>query len=222
MQRLSAVDELADSIRAVVLDGTVRSGTRLREVEITAAYGVARNTVRSALQTLVHEGLLEHWPHRGISVRRFSKSDISDIFILRAALETEAARAIASNDLATQGVFEAVEALEAIDGAPWRDVMTADLAFHSALVHAVGSPRMDNAFASVIFQMQLIAAQPLDRPASQTVAQQHRVIAEAVASGDADAAINETRAHLTLARVRMLLASDQPDDEPWPASSVSQ
>jgi DNA-binding GntR family transcriptional regulator len=213
LQRLSAVEELAQALRALILDGKVRSGVQLRETEVATTFEVARNTVRSALQTLVHEGLLEHERHRGVFVRQLAAEDVADIFLLRAALESEAALRICSEQLDPTPLLESVSTIESMSNAPWRELMLADLAVHSSLVRCVRSPRLNQAFSSVMSQMQLLAAQPLDRPRNEDVAHQHRVIAEAVTSGDVAAAVGEVRAHLELARQRMLRGLKQQEPE---------
>lgn len=207
------MDELAQAIRAHILDGDVRSGTQLREAEIAGVYGVARNTVRSALQALVHEGLAQHEHHRGVFVRQFAADDVHDIFVLRGALESEAAYLICHERLPADMLLESVARLEAMHDVPWRELMDADLAVHSALVGCVGSPRFNRAFASTLSQMRLVAAQPLDRPRNEDVAHQHRVIVSAVTSGDSAAAVREVRAHLELARRRMLRGLEQQGGE---------
>jgi DNA-binding FadR family transcriptional regulator len=87
--------------------------------------------------------------------------------------------------------------------------MNADMAVHSALVHSVGSPRLDQAYASIVSQMHLVAAQPLDRPSIAKLGRDHKVIASAVTSGDAEAAVREVRAHLEIAMERMLRGLDE-------------
>nr|BFE85685.1 hypothetical protein GCM10020093_082860 [Planobispora longispora] len=53
---VSAVAALADALRSRILSGEIEPGTPLPEQELSAAYGVARPTVREALAVLVHEG----------------------------------------------------------------------------------------------------------------------------------------------------------------------
>jgi DNA-binding GntR family transcriptional regulator len=65
---VSTVDALADALRHQVLDGSLAPGTYLREVQVATSYGVARHTVRAAMQMLVLEGVLRHTPNRGVHV----------------------------------------------------------------------------------------------------------------------------------------------------------
>ncbi len=49
--------------RALV-EGTLRPGQRLRDVELAAQWGISRTPVREAIQRLAQQGLLEVVPHR--------------------------------------------------------------------------------------------------------------------------------------------------------------
>ncbi|MGP4101297.1 GntR family transcriptional regulator [Nonomuraea sp. KM90] len=62
--------QIADELRAQVVDGTFSAGEQLpTEVELTERYGVARNTIRQAMTALVNEGLVVPRPPRGYFVR---------------------------------------------------------------------------------------------------------------------------------------------------------
>ena len=206
LKRISAVDELAAELRALVLDGNVRAGSQLREAEIAGNYEVARSTVRASLQRLVHDGLLQHEPHRGVFVPRLTPEDVADMYRFRGALETEAAIRICEERLDPSTIIAAVDRLESLTDAPWRDLMEADLDVHKALVHSIGSPRIERAFASILSQLRLVAAQPRDRVPIAELTRQHRVIATAVASGKVAVAVHEVRAHLAIATDRMVRA----------------
>ena len=56
--RVSVVDELAAILRARILDGDLEAGEPLRELELSAEYGVSRHTLRAAFRALAGEGLV--------------------------------------------------------------------------------------------------------------------------------------------------------------------
>jgi DNA-binding transcriptional MocR family regulator len=58
VQPISTTEAVIASLRARILDGKIEPGVRLPEVELAMEFGVARPTVRAAIQTLCHEGLL--------------------------------------------------------------------------------------------------------------------------------------------------------------------
>jgi DNA-binding GntR family transcriptional regulator len=68
--RLPVYEQIADDLRAQILDGTLEAGGQLpTEAELTDRYQVARATVRQALTSLVNEGLILSVRPRGHFVR---------------------------------------------------------------------------------------------------------------------------------------------------------
>jgi DNA-binding GntR family transcriptional regulator len=57
------------------------------EEMIARELGVSRTPVREALHKLEREGVIEHFPNRGFAVARETKSQVGEIFEIRAILE---------------------------------------------------------------------------------------------------------------------------------------
>lgn len=63
--------QVADDIERDIASGALRPGTRLpTEDELAVQYGVARNTVRRAVEALRERGLLETFHGRGTYVAK--------------------------------------------------------------------------------------------------------------------------------------------------------
>ncbi len=90
---------VADRIRAAILSGEFEAGARLHEIKLAEQLGVSRTPVRSALQSLASDGLLDYAPNRGYSVRHFQTSEIVDAYEIRTMLEALAARFTAERGL---------------------------------------------------------------------------------------------------------------------------
>lgn len=99
---------VTDRIRTSVLSGEFEPGARLHEVRLSERLGVSRTPIRSALQSLASEGMLDYTPNRGYSVRRFSTSEIVDAYEIRAVMEALAARFAAERGL-PEAEREAIE-----------------------------------------------------------------------------------------------------------------
>src|SRR5262245_27915770 len=99
---------VADRLREAILGGTYPAGERLNEVRISQTLAVSRTPVRSALQALAGEGLLDYAPNRGFTVREFPLSEIVDAYEIRGSLEGVAARFAAERGLtdAERGIIE--------------------------------------------------------------------------------------------------------------------
>ena len=59
---------------------------------MTAELGIGRTPVREALQRLTREGLVVHFPHRGMVVAEISAVGTRDIYEFRSLIDGEAAR----------------------------------------------------------------------------------------------------------------------------------
>jgi DNA-binding GntR family transcriptional regulator len=89
-------DAVLSQLRNAILTGRLVPGERIREVQLAKDLGVSRPTLREAIYQLIHEGLLIQEPHKGVTIAGIDAATITDIAVVRASLETIAAKAIAS------------------------------------------------------------------------------------------------------------------------------
>jgi DNA-binding GntR family transcriptional regulator len=87
----SRADDLAHELQVEIVTGRIPLGTRLRQEDLAARYGVSRTPIREALRQLQAIGLVEQLGHRGALVRSFSPDECRNIFLVRAELEGLAA-----------------------------------------------------------------------------------------------------------------------------------
>ncbi len=198
LQPVSATEALARALRDRILSSEIPPGTRLPELELVRRYGVARPTVREALQLLVHQGLLQRRPNHTASVPELTPDAVADIFFARAPLELHAVRTLAGRREHVPAARAAVERFQALaDDVGWSDVVEADMAFHMALMDAVGSPRLARLFGALEGEIRLCIAQL--RPAWHTpsaLAEEHRQVLDGILAGSAPAAVARMREHL--------------------------
>ena len=130
--RMSALTIIRDSI----LSGALRPGQQLVQAEIAAQMNVSRAPIREALRQLEEEGLVETIPYRGTFVSRVTRRDIRELYSLRGALESLAARlAIARCSVEDIVQLETIVARmsEAADSADYQALNAADVEFHTQL-----------------------------------------------------------------------------------------
>lgn len=77
-------------LRRVIVSGQVAPGAMIPLDEVADFFGVSRIPVREALKTLLGEGLLEHRPRLGYTVTRLSEAELSELYVVAAALEAVA------------------------------------------------------------------------------------------------------------------------------------
>ncbi|MEU6739472.1 GntR family transcriptional regulator [Streptosporangium sandarakinum] len=196
LRPVSAVEALADALRRRVLSGELAPGTPLPEQELSAAYGVARPTVREALAVLVHEGLLRRERHRSAQVAEVTLDDLDDLMFVRRPLEDLVAVALAGRRVAdADAALDRMAALPA--DAPWSDVVAEHMALHQAMVVEVGSPRLERLYGVLAAETRLglvrLRTVYTDR---DVLVAEHRELLDAVARGPVDAARRAVAAHL--------------------------
>jgi DNA-binding GntR family transcriptional regulator len=136
---------IGDQLRDEILDGRLPAGSRLRETDLAERFGVSRGPIRDALRELARTGLVEDLPRRGTFVCRLTEEDLTEVYVLRRAIEEAAVRlAIArATDADLDGMFEILAAAEAAyeeDDLPaaWE----ADMAFHRTYCDLSGNRRL--------------------------------------------------------------------------------
>ncbi|HSI81843.1 MAG TPA: GntR family transcriptional regulator [Solirubrobacterales bacterium] len=191
-------EALAATIRDRIFSGDIPPGARLPELELAEQYGLARPTVREALQLLVHQGVVRRRPNHSATVPELTPEAVADIFFVRIPLELHAVRTLVGRGTDVPAAREAVKRLQALPAdAHWSEVVDADFAFHQALLAAVGSPRLSRLHASLEGEIRLCIAQL--RPAWHTpgaLAEEHRQVLEDILAGSVEAAEARMREHL--------------------------
>lgn len=91
----SLPEQIAEDIGHAIVAGQYRAGERLIETELAAEFGVSRGPIRDGLKLLERRRLVELQPRRGAYVRAVSLDSVADLFNVRLALSTQAARFMA-------------------------------------------------------------------------------------------------------------------------------
>ena len=158
------VDGLVDALRRRILAGDLAPGARLVERELVDAHGVARHTLRAALRRLAADGLVAIEPNRGATVAGLAPDELVDLFVLRLALEREAAHlALTRHDgRLPPAVHAAASRLDRLASRPasrWPVLADAHNAVHATLVTAAGAPRLERAYAALAGELALFVVQ---------------------------------------------------------------
>ena len=195
---ISTTEAVVVSLREKILDGAIEPGAPLPEADLTREFGVARPTVRAALQTLCHEGLLQRERNRSAYVPQLTTADVQDLFAVRIPIECLIVRGVLEKATPLGEVHSAIARLSLLTPhSHWSEVVDADLGFHHALARAVGSPRLERLYLSMSGEIRLCIAQL--RPSWQSpthMSDEHRELLTVIESRDADAAEARMTAHL--------------------------
>src|SRR3954468_20179560 len=204
------------SLRELILDGDLRPGTRLGEVELAERLGVSRTPVREALTRLAAEGLVEIAPNRGARVATWTVAELEGVFDLRASLEPQ----LTGFAVARAGA-EDVEALEELAqrmlavGTPGPDqdldaLVPLNRAFHDRLIALAEHPTLATALATAIHPPIVRRNfHAYDEASLRRSLGHHLEIVAAVRAGDPAWAQAVMTAHISNARAVMVRAARQ-------------
>ncbi|HEV7792140.1 MAG TPA: GntR family transcriptional regulator [Pseudonocardia sp.] len=206
LQTMSTRDALVAEVRRQILSGELRPGEALTETSLAARFGVARPTVRSALQVLESLHLAQPSPGRSLVVPVLTEADVRDLFFVRIPLELEAVRVIVEQNRDLREARRRLRAMTALPAeASWAERVEAHTAFHVALVEAAGSSRLNRIYPAMQEEMQLCLAQlHASYPGPEDLAREHQTLLDEISSGDLGRAQREMREHLDRA-VRNLI-----------------
>jgi len=82
--KLTETDEGYTRLRQAILSGQLLPNQRLVELDLAQIFGIGRAAVRTALDRLDQEGLVEREPYRGARVRAISQAEAVEMFEARA------------------------------------------------------------------------------------------------------------------------------------------
>lgn len=192
-----------------ILDGTLEPGQHLVQEHLAAELGVSRQPIQQAMALLRADGLIEEAGRRGMTVARLDIARMRDHYEIRAVLDGYGARAaadaVASGRLNAASVaarFQAVlsDGVEAARSAAMRDQIRLDEEFHGLIYTFSGNAVLaETSNPNWRFLRRAMADVLRHAEPPQAIWDQHRMIAAAVTSGDAEQAETLAREHVRLA-----------------------
>ncbi len=209
MKALSA-DAVADSLRELILDGTLGVGLQLRQEDLARRFGVSRIPVREALGRLQAEGLVEHFANRGSVVASRSVEDLVETLDIRIALESRAL-GLALPNLTARDFKAAREIMRQYDESEsprqWTEL---NLEFHLTLYRPCARPRLVRMIEDLVRGINIHLRQHISNTVGRRNPQaEHKDILKACIAGDADLAVRLNEQHIEHTK-RSLLAAFPP------------
>ena len=231
---MRASDRAYRALRQEIVEGDLPPGALLGEVEQSARLGLSRTPLREALSRLVADGLAAPATGRGVVVTAVSLDEAPQLFDLRIALETLAARRAAEhiaepvNGNATREDFAELAAsfeqataqlAEGEDPTAYY-ALTAQL--DAALDAASGNSYLAESLRGLRLHLGRLRRLARNSPARLAAsAQEHAAIARAIAAGDPDLAAASTIVHLHQALAHLRSGAPDTTDSPDTADPAS-
>lgn len=191
-----------ERIKQAILDGTFEPGAALVESSVAEWCGVSRTPVREALTRLEQDGLIAR-TDRGVIVRERTPEEILDIYEVRIALETVAARIAAERATALDKVrLERLCArAEEADPSDGDALAERNREFHRGIVRASHNESLIDVLDRLDMHLLRYPATTLQYPGRwEKALVEHRNLVEAIANRDADRAADLASHHFTTAR----------------------
>ncbi|ALN72647.1 GntR family transcriptional regulator [Aureimonas sp. AU20] len=221
--RTTLSGQIAEGIRASILDGTFALGSQLNEMELASTFGVSRGPVREALQRLIQEGLLRSEPHRGVFVPELSPADLLDIYFVRRSLELVAMRRIMEKQ-DRRAVVADLSAIteqmkDALKREDWLRIADLDMQFHRRMVDEARSDRLSRSFATLQAETRLCLQMLMGGyKENALLVEEHECLARLIDEGKVDPALAELERHFgdpvrTLERANALRNKEKLDAE---------
>jgi DNA-binding GntR family transcriptional regulator len=85
-------EQILDQIREDIIQGAIKPGQRLNEMELATRYQVSRTPLREAIRQLQMEGLIEAIPNKGARVAFMTDESVQEFFEARRVMEGFAIR----------------------------------------------------------------------------------------------------------------------------------
>jgi DNA-binding GntR family transcriptional regulator len=185
-------------VRRRILRGELVMGQVISRRKLAAELGMSFLPVSEALLRLEVEGLLESRPRAGTRIRIPSREDVKGHYVVREALETQAATLFAERATAEERA-EILKLAARVDAATVHEDLTMYPRLHHKLHRRIAECTRCAALIAAIEQTNALASiwfcAPRERGGA-TASQRHCDLATILCAGDADRAAEAMRAHL--------------------------
>jgi DNA-binding GntR family transcriptional regulator len=200
-------DKLISDIRKEVSSGILKPGDQLEVTALAERFGVSRTPIREAIRTLVESGVLETRPRKGSFVRVLSAKQLLDLFQVAAELEGMACRLAALSltkenvEAIERGLAQCTQAAEVQNNAEYA---MANLDFHTAIHNASGNDWLIEQLRQLQINLNSYRTMPYEiRGRLKKSTDEHKIICDAILSGDGEHACNLMRDHMMLQGKRL-------------------
>lgn len=194
------VEQVHKAILAEIAEGKLKAGSRIIQEQIAQELGVSRQPVQQSLVLLKNQGVLIDAPGRGLQVAPLNLELIRQMYEVRAVIEGLVFRKAAENF--SEGAKKRAEKLlaagrQAVTKASVRDLISADMAFHSFFYELADNPIITQSMETQWVNTQRVMGSVLlsaDKP--RDIWDEHEVMLGLVAAGEAAKAERLARTHI--------------------------
>ncbi|MBL5973783.1 MAG: GntR family transcriptional regulator [Candidatus Leucobacter sulfamidivorax] len=196
---MSLTEKVYEQLKMQILRVEKAPGDVIFEADLAEEFGVSRTPVREALSLLANRGWVVVLPRKGYLIRPVELRDIGEIFTVRRMLEPSLAELAARSTNPAQ--LERLRALieQQESSAELADALEAARGFHLLLAELSGSERLRSMLTDLVEEVQrlhYLLPSIEHHITSADELRAHRLIIEAIASGDPERARAQMVEHL--------------------------
>lgn len=197
-------------LQDAIVRGEISPGTKITEPGLSRTYGISRGPLREAMRRLEAHRLIERIPHVGARVVRLSMQELLELFDVREALESTAARQAAERMTASQvtGLRDVLAVHEGQDDLKRGEAYyqrEGDLDFHYRIVLGSHNRMLMNLLCNDLYYLVRLYRTQFSasgkRP-QRAFVEHHRIV-DAIEAGDAELAELLMRRHVRASRANV-------------------
>ena len=202
---------IVDAVLDALSDRNLPAGGKLGEELLARLFETSRTTVRQALQHLRFLGIVEIEPNRGASIARPTARMAADLYAARRAIESQtvadAARYCTANDM--RRMLAHIERQDAAATAKnRRELVRLRGEFHLVIAEIGGNAVLCHLLGQILPRCALIRALADPQPFSKRQIDEHRMLAQLIAKGDAKKATALVQSHLQINEQQLRFSGD--------------
>lgn len=201
-------------LRTAIIQGKLKSGTRLVEHELSELLGISRLPIREAIGSLAQAGLVTVIPYKGAFVSSFSIREIKEFFVVRELLEIHAVRLLTEKqDMSLiQKLYNVVDNMDENAEGDIAGIVQYDYDFHGLLCKLSDNRVLYDTWYGLSEKIQCCIAVELRQLSFAEIRSMHRHITDVIASWNFAEAEKALKDHLAFACRLSLLHFDHPAD----------
>ena len=196
----SLSDKIYETLKNQIINEELKPGERLLDDKLASTFGVSRTPVREALTRLAGEGLVEIVPRSGVYVKKLTAEEVEEIYEVRKALESLAARKAAQLIPARQ-IKQLISLLERTKDLVEKGDVEAhielDIKLHDLVIKYCGNRTLASIMKKLytlihVFRVRVGKSKDIARRATK----EHAAIIEALREKDPDKAEEAMKEHI--------------------------
>ena len=201
-------DVVFENLRGAIVEGKLKPGQRLMEVQLAEQLGVSRTPVREAIRKLELEGLVVMIPRKGAYVANMSLKDVIDVLEIRASLEGLAA-SLAAERITDEDIKKLESIVEefndSINESDVEALLRKDVEFHECIFKSTNNKKLHQLINSLWEQVYRFRVTYIsDYDSTVNIVEEHKMILDAIKRRDSKLAKQSAMQHIQTAENFMI------------------